>query len=793
MPVTEVKALSFYDEDLKPSYFKTRMDELGITPELNSIELFATDPTFDTERKGKFSIFYPDEHDNICIRVFNIKREIIYYLDKRSDNPTSTSNRYKQFILKRLKTPVEYTENGRTKHKKYDIPKGAGTFPFITPGLIEKYEKGETIDTLVLTEGYFKAFKGYIHGLDIIGLSSITHIKDKETETMYTDVIEIIQKCKVKTVIVLYDGDCRNISLQALSDGDDLYTRPAIFLASITKVADLLKDYKVSIYFASVASEDIEENPKGLDDLYISQSEQLANIKGYEKVISDDLISISKPTRYFHRFNVTANTSAISKFFHIQNINDFYAFHQPQIKEQPFVYRGTKFVWNESKKVCDIIVPSEVLDYFRVGDNYYKFVKVPNKYKQQELRIVSRQLGTIKTLLPRADYIKHIPYYEEFCNVPDHVTYTQVLNNCFNLYSKFEHDPEEADCSIILDFCKHIFGPQYELGLDYVQLLYQQPWQKLPILCLVSTENQTGKSTFIQLLKTIFTGNCIIIGNDDLANQFNYSWAGKLLICCEESFIEKKAGVEKIKSLSTGDKIVVNRKGKDHNEIDFFGKFILASNNEDNFILAGKNDERYWVIKVPVIKKRDPNMLKRMIDEIPGFLHYLNHRKLTTQNEDRMWFKPEIRRTEALAKLIEANKTRIESEIQYTLKEMFTQFGFRIIMLSPEAINIVLFNKKYPTPYLAKEIQKFFKPIPYVNAHGVQVSHRFYWPKWNTDNENEIDRSVKFTGRPYMFRREDFLTEAEIKSLEKTDLVINDFSELTEEAWLIQLAQSLPF
>jgi hypothetical protein len=792
MSIKEVKALSFYDEDLKPSYFKTRMDELGVTPELNSIELFATDPTFDTERKGKFSIFFPDNEDNICIRVYNVKREIIYYLDKRSDNPTSTSNRYKQFILKRLKTPVEYTDNGRTKLKKYDIPKGAGTFPFITPGVLEKYEAGETIDTLVLTEGYFKAFKGYIHGLDIIGLSSITHIKDKETETMYGDIIDIIQKCKVKTVIVLYDGDCRNISLQALSHGDDLYTRPAGFLSSITKAAELLKDYKVSIYFACIASEEIEGNPKGLDDLYINQKEQLENMKGAEGMITADLISISRPAQYFHRFDVTANTNKVAKFFQINDINEFYKYHQPLIKDKEFVFRGSKYIWNENKKICDLIVPKNVLEYFQVGDNYYKYVKVPNKYKQLELRIVSRQIGTITKLIGKG-FTSHIPYYDEFCNVPDHVSFTQVINNCFNLYSTFEHEPEEGECSTILNFCKHIFGPQYELGMDYVQLLYQQPWQKLPILCLVSSENQTGKSTFIQLLKAIFTGNCIIIGNDDLANQFNYSWAGKLLICCEESFIEKKAGVEKIKSLSTGDKIVVNRKGKDHNEIDFFGKFILASNNEDNFILAGKNDERYWVIKVPVIAKRDPNMLKRMIDEIPGFLHYLNHRKLTTQNEDRMWFKPEIRRTEALAKLIEANKTRIESEIQYTLKEMFTQFGFRIIMLSPEAINIVLFNKKYPTPYLAKEIQKFFKPIPYINAHGVQVSHRFYWPRWSTEIEGEMDRSLKFTGRPYLYKREDFLTEAEIKHMEKSNNIINDFSERTEEDWLVQLAQSLPF
>ena len=46
-----------------------------------------------------------------------------------------------------------------------------------------------------------------------------------------------------------------------------------------------------------------------------------------------------------------------------------------------------------------------------------------------------------------------------------------------------------------------------------------------------------------------------------------------LIVACEESFIDKKPVIERIKALSTGDKIVVNQKQKDHVEIDFFGKF----------------------------------------------------------------------------------------------------------------------------------------------------------------------------------------------------------------------------
>ena len=53
----------------------------------------------------------------------------------------------------------------------------------------------------------------------------------------------------------------------------------------------------------------------------------------------------------------------------------------------------------------------------------------------------------------------------------------------------------------------YIFGEQYELGMDYMQLLYAKPTQKLPILLLVSEERNTGKTTFLNFLKAMFEDN----------------------------------------------------------------------------------------------------------------------------------------------------------------------------------------------------------------------------------------------------------------------------------------------
>jgi len=41
-------------------------------------------------------------------------------------------------------------------------------------------------------------------------------------------------------------------------------------------------------------------------------------------------------------------------------------------------------------------------------------------------------------------------------------------------------------------------------------------------------------------------------------------WSTKLVVVCDETKIDKQAVIEKVKSLSTADKIMTNAKGKNH-------------------------------------------------------------------------------------------------------------------------------------------------------------------------------------------------------------------------------------
>ena len=209
----------------------------------------------------------------------------------------------------------------------------------------------------------------------------------------------------------------------------------------------------------------------------------------------------------------------------------------------------------------------------------------------------------------------------------------------------------------------HIFGEQYNLGLDYLQLLFLQPLQKLPILLLVSEERNTGKSTFLNFLKAMFGDNVTFNTNEDFRSQFNSDWAGKLLIVVDEVLLNRREDSERLKNLSTTFNYKVEAKGKDRTEIAFFAKFVLCSNNEHLPVIIDAGETRYWVRKINPLQDDDTDFLQKLKEEIPAFLFFLTQRELSTERESRMWFNPRLTHTEALQKIIRSNRNRLEIEM----------------------------------------------------------------------------------------------------------------------------------
>lgn len=307
--------------------------------------------------------------------------------------------------------------------------------------------------------------------------------------------------------------------------------------------------------------------------------------------------------------------------------------------------------------------------FVRVGTTLYKIVNQPRLNSGYVKKRIVWNNETLRQDYGK-DYLANVPKYDGFCTVPDHVNYRQVIDNFLNLYEPIGHQPKEGDFSHIQALLHHIFGEQYELGVDYLQLLYLHPVQKLPILLLVSEERNTGKSTFLNFLKAMFRNNVTFNTNEDFRSQFNSDWAGKLIIVVDEVLLNRREDSERLKNLSTTLSYKVEAKGKDRDEIAFFAKFVLCSNNERLPVIIDPGETRYWVRKIHHLENDDTHFLQKLIEEIPAFLYFLQHRTLTTQNVSRMWFSPKQTETAALLKIIRCNKSKYEVEAAELIKEI---------------------------------------------------------------------------------------------------------------------------
>lgn len=301
-------------------------------------------------------------------------------------------------------------------------------------------------------------------------------------------------------------------------------------------------------------------------------------------------------------------------------------------------------------------------EYMRVGTTLYKVVNQPCASGGYEKKRVIWNNSTLRQDYGK-NYLATVPKYDGFCTVPDHLNYRKEIDGFLNLYEPIEHTPQIGDFPNIRSLVLHIFGEQYNLGLDYLQLLFLQPLQKLPILLLVSEERNTGKSTFLNFLKAVFGDNVTFNTNEDFRSQFNSDWAGKLLIVVDEVLLNRREDSERLKNLSTTFNYKVEAKGKDRTEIAFFAKFVLCSNNEYLPVIIDAGETRYWVRKINPLQNDDTNFLQKLKEEIPAFLFFLTQRELSTEKESRMWFNPKLTHTAALQKIIRSNRNRLEIEM----------------------------------------------------------------------------------------------------------------------------------
>jgi hypothetical protein len=384
----------------------------------------------------------------------------------------------------------------------------------------------------------------------------------------------------------------------------------------------------------------------------------------------------------------------------------------------------------------------QAIPYKRIGIKYYKMVMVYDRqgFVRYELKIWSKD-AIIQD--HGNEYLRSIPLYDGFLVKPSNINFEQVVGNSYNLYSKFNHIPKSGDWTWTGRLIKHVFGEQYELGLRYLQVLYQHPEKSTVILALVSSARGTGKTTFLNWLNALFGANMVFISSSDITGNFNSQYASKNIVAIEETLFGNRHVVDKLKGLATAKFIQVNEKFVPSYKIQCYVKIILTSNNEDNFAIVEAEEIRFLVRKLGKPEFENHAIEDYLIKEIPAFLHYLNSLPAVDWNVSRSGFTSEELKNSSLDAVVKESKSALYKDLWDRLNDYFNNTNQDFILAAPMDLKDRFFEKNYriDSGYIRTILKNDFKIYPEINQR--------YLPFNKTESK---------VGRPYRFNRTDFVT-----------------------------------
>ncbi len=404
-------------------------------------------------------------------------------------------------------------------------------------------------------------------------------------------------------------------------------------------------------------------------------------------------------------------------------------------------------------------------DYIRVGNDWFEIYHQRDQFGILNEKFDSRLQGII-SLDHGSPILKAIPKFKSFVVVPDNMNHQDVIDeHFFNLYRPLPHAVKRGSWEKTKSFLQHVFQEHFDLGMDYLQLLYMKPKQRLPSLVLVSEEQQTGKTTFVEWLDRLFSRNAQVVDASLFDNKFTVDFAPKNIIICDEAIVRNPVTFEKLKRLATQSTIIVDEKYCKTFEVDFFGKLVISGNRESDIVRMAMNETRYWVHKLPLPIKSEVGLAKKLVAEMPAFLYHLQHRKMIVKEEEsRLYFNPERTQT-AQGDIIKRNsQPTLAKEIIEHATDMFHKYPENHeheIHATLKDIKRTWFKDSFKLDlnYLRKVLKEDLKMEPVPKA-------RYYQPMVYTANtiegRDQLIVPSGTTGRFFIFKREDFVKDDEI-------------------------------
>ncbi len=715
----------------------------------------------------------------------------------------------------RFEEPRKKEDGSSMKYKA----NGSGIYPFFNKLILNAYTDGIEIKTLYLTEGEKKSSRMCSLGYYAVGLTGIQMWRSgKADDTLHHDIEELIQKCKVQHLVFLKDADAVSINYHP---ENDLSSRPSQFHANILKFADatshLIDSERFSIkkvVYGHIHKSHIDE-AKGIDDLMnlnrvdeldeksfekLSPIEKERYEKGRKKYLEhlqeinrdiEDLYIIGKYFRFFDLHN-PQGIKNLTKEFGLLDARNFHAVYSSTIGNRPFTFKRKQYQHDGSEVVFMRHKDTEL--FFYVHDTLYKKVekinakaKVEYEYKPIREAFVKHQYKSYP------NFLDQVGRFESFCLVPNHTENFKLrIGNSFNLYHPLKQIPQKGEFKYIYKFLKHLFrgkstiefdqdgnwkenftiGDPFAVMIDWMTILIQKPLQKLPVPCLYSPENGTGKSSFLGILEEILGENASILGNQEFQMGFNAHYVTKSFIGLDEAFIEldKKAEKERLKKMVTQKTAFLQYKGKDLQKIDFFAKFVFCTNDE-KFMKIEAGETRWYVLRVFPFAEQDrvANMLDDyMIPECNMLLYYLLNRQVFHPYTSRTWFDERLYLTDQFKTVVEATRNYTEVVIDEYIADLFLEFKIKLLRLTNDFILTGLSKIKMRYPIDSKILKEYLQ-----KKKGMALSDRVMSLRMPQAfiSENGMEKISFQTGkgRTYEFNYSDWLSKEQIQQFEVID------------------------
>lgn len=639
------------------AYYAERMDELGYSPDAPESK-----GLFRPRSDGGIDIHYPALHSG----------------DWQQEEG-------RPFVRTRLHP------SRCTPKQKYSQQGGSGVHIFIPPVVVAEYRAGAEWEAITVVEGEFKAYAAAEPGRPVVGIGGIDLWRAASGDrALHPDLESLL--CRAKCVHLLHDADAMAVKWDWAAEPDkDLGKRLRRFAGAVSGFRVAVGELVPRVTYKIIRSKWLNA-AKGLDDLLRVED---------RAIVLDHLWNAQRANDHFNTYDITeSDWKDIDRIFLVKlthNVpQDFYDKHKGLIGTREFRFCGGKYQCREKLdvKTGTMVMGLEQMEhpdskrFVSVGTDWYKRCyrldenrkPVPYLEKWSESML---KLHYVKRGVPK--FLETIEHFDGFCNEPGHHDDYRAtvlvqpepfapITKLYNRYAPLTHAVRPGSIDTIIGYLQHLCGTHkvqtlaangevlaeseaWEVYMDRWTIMYRMPWVRVPACVFVSPEFNTGKSTILWLNLAMWQQNAVVIGGEAFTSNFNAHWVDKKYVGVDEALINKREDTEKVKSLITAP--TTQRRGmyKDSEAATNYTTFDLTSNNDEGFLNIGENEFRYWVVRVPPLDpaKKDPELLNKMVAELPALFHHLRHRAIIHPQRDRLWFADSVIETEARKRVAAAS------------------------------------------------------------------------------------------------------------------------------------------